>query len=478
MLGISPILSSTNIFAASSNLPGGTSIEVTIDDPSNGQVFQLVGAGVDVNVLGTADIGMGTPVKDTTVVYIIDRSGSMGISAGVDCDGIAGNDNRMTCAIEAVKAANQAAADPLSSVDETGAGQFSSSSAPLDVDLTAPGTQLIVAPDFDSADANATPDLEDAVSTLFASGGTNFFAGLTTAATILAASTNTNQIVIFISDGISFLGPNVNTFNTNTLPVNTIIQSFAIGTGVSCSTDSGSGSLDDVAALTPGGSCTQITNFADLANAITQSIGSTLTDLEIDVDNTGGVAADSVIPLLPQNGPTMVDYAHLATSLGAGSHDICATAFGTDAGGAGSVEECVTILVNTPPDCSSVTANADTLFPPNHKLVDVTLSGATDADGDAVTLTVTGVLQDEPTNGLGDGDQSPDAFINGDTVQLRAERSGNGDIKDADGRIYQIAFSVEDTNGGMCTGSVTVGVPHDKKDTPINSGLDFDSTQP
>ncbi len=182
--------------------------------------------------------------------------------------------------------------------------------------------------------------------------------------------------------------------------------------------------------------------------------------------------------MLPRPGPEMVNYAHLATSLGAGTHEICATAVGEDAGGVGSVEECVEILVNSAPDCSAVAASADTLWPPNHKLVEVSLSGATDPDGDDVTLTVTSVLQDEPTNGLGDGDQSPDAVINADSVELRAERSGNGDIKDADGRVYQIAFTVQDTNGGQCSGSVQVGVPHDKQDTPINSGLDYDSTLP
>jgi hypothetical protein len=271
----------------------------------------------------------------------------MGVSAGVDCDGIAGNDNRMVCAIEAVKAANQAAADPLSAVDETGAGQFSSSSAPLDVDRTTAGTQLIVAPDFDSADANATPDLEDAVSTLTPAGGTNFFTGLTTAATILDESTNTNQIVIFISDGLSG-GPNLNTFDTNTLPANTVFESFAIGTGVSCTTGSGSGlSLNDVAALTPGGSCTQITNFDDLADAITQSIGSTLDSLELEVDGAGAseIPNSEIDPDLPKDGPAMVDNLTTATGLGFGTHEICVTASGTDAGGEGDVTECVDIEV-------------------------------------------------------------------------------------------------------------------------------------
>jgi hypothetical protein len=81
---------------------------------------------------------------------------------------------------------------------------------------------------------------------------------------------------------------------------------------------------------------------------------------------------------------------------------------------------------NGPPDCSSVSAGPTTLSPPNHKLVPVTVSGGTDPDGDPVTLRITGVTQDEPLDGTGDGDTSPDAVM-GDSpnqVLLRAEPGG------------------------------------------------------
>ena len=43
----------------------------------------------------------------------------------------------------------------------------------------------------------------------------------------------------------------------------------------------------------------------------------------------------------------------------------------------------------------------------------------------------TPVTQDEPVNGLGDGDTGPDAVTLSDGILLRAERSGTGD-----GRVY------------------------------------------
>ena len=103
---------------------------------------------------------------------------------------------------------------------------------------------------------------------------------------------------------------------------------------------------------------------------------------------------------------------------------------------------------------------------------DITIEGVTDADGDVVTVTISSIFQDEPTNDLGDGDESPDADgVGTDTAQIRAERSGL-----ENGRVYHIAFNADDGNGGMCSGTVTVGVPHDKKDTPVDDGMLYDST--
>jgi hypothetical protein len=88
------------------------------------------------------------------------------------------------------------------------------------------------------------------------------------------------------------------------------------------------------------------------------------------------------------------------------------------------------------------------------KFVTVGLTGATGG-----TLYITGVTQNEPVNGTGDGDTGPDAaWVSGvrDKVQLRAERSGTGA-----GRLYRVAYSV-DGKDGKCDGAVFVSVPHDQ----------------
>jgi uncharacterized delta-60 repeat protein len=132
--------------------------------------------------------------------------------------------------------------------------------------------------------------------------------------------------------------------------------------------------------------------------------------------------------------------------------------------------------VNQPPDCSTVAARPNALRPPNHKLRLVTLTGATDPDGDAVTVTITAVTQDEPVNGLDDGDRSPDARAAAEShkVLLRAERSGAGD-----GRVYRVSFTASDGKGGNCSGTVTVGVSRRPGKAAIDSAPpSFDSFGP
>lgn len=130
----------------------------------------------------------------------------------------------------------------------------------------------------------------------------------------------------------------------------------------------------------------------------------------------------------------------------------------------------VSFTTNAAPDCSTVTATGD-LWPPNHTMRPVSVAGATDADGDAVTLSVTGVTQDEPVAGTGNR-HDPDAELAGaGEVLLRAERDGGGD-----GRVYRIAYTAVDGKGGSCDGVAVSGVPHDRDGDPAaDSGDVFDS---
>ncbi|HEX4348555.1 MAG TPA: putative Ig domain-containing protein [Vicinamibacterales bacterium] len=161
----------------------------------------------------------------------------------------------------------------------------------------------------------------------------------------------------------------------------------------------------------------------------------------------------------------------------------------------------LTASTNAAPVCSLATASPSSLWPPDHRFVNVSVKGVTDPDGDAVTIKVTRILQDETTlasghydgdgcNGHhhvsgdqydqwydnGSGNTSIDGIIgyygNQSTAQVRAERDGT-----SDGRVYQILFAATDPAGASCQGSVNVGVPHDQSgQAAVDSLVRYDST--
>ena len=145
-----------------------------------------------------------------------------------------------------------------------------------------------------------------------------------------------------------------------------------------------------------------------------------------------------------------------------------------DDGYGGTATDTVIVHVqnaNDPPLATAAAPTIGSLWPPNHNLVSIGITGVSDADNNA-TITITGVTQDEPTNGTGDGDTAIDAIINANgTVLLRAERSGNGD-----GRVYHIHFTASDPEGSA-SGVVKVTVPHSKKKVAMDGGELYDSTQ-
>jgi hypothetical protein len=175
---------------------------------------------------------------------------------------------------------------------------------------------------------------------------------------------------------------------------------------------------------------------------------------------TGTSLSDYTSAIECRDGATIV-----ATTTGAGPLDV------TLAAGA-NVVCTITNVRRTPggqpPDCTKVKAHPELLWPPNNKFRLVTLTGASDPDGDPITFMITGVTQDEPTG------STPDARRTSapNQIKLRAERLGEGD-----GRVYRIAFTVTDSSGRACSGTVMVGVPHDRRQgsRPKDSGRIFDS---
>jgi hypothetical protein len=115
-----------------------------------------------------------------------------------------------------------------------------------------------------------------------------------------------------------------------------------------------------------------------------------------------------------------------------------------------------TITVIAPPlVIGGGTANPPSLWPPNHKMVAVTVSYNTSGGCGSVDCAITSVTSNEPINGLGDGDVPFDwQIVDTHHVSLRAERSGTGT-----GRVYTINITCTDGGGHTTTKTVNVTVP-------------------
>ena len=112
-----------------------------------------------------------------------------------------------------------------------------------------------------------------------------------------------------------------------------------------------------------------------------------------------------------------------------------------------------------PPEITSITANRDTIWPPHHKMVSITLSvsASDDCDENPECGIIIVTSNEAATRQRGD-DESPDWEITDNlTVNLRAERFGYGD-----GREYTITVECADDAGNSATSEAVVSVPHDE----------------
>ena len=137
-----------------------------------------------------------------------------------------------------------------------------------------------------------------------------------------------------------------------------------------------------------------------------------------------------------------------------------------------------TVFSNRAPVCSTATVTPQLLWAPNHKLVPFSIGNVTDPDGDAVTIVITSITQNQPVNDKGDGNTGFDATgVGTSSGAVRAERTGHLRVP-GDGRVYEVTFTASDGKvGGTCGGTVTIGVPHDqgRHSVPNVNGCRWDS---
>ena len=109
--------------------------------------------------------------------------------------------------------------------------------------------------------------------------------------------------------------------------------------------------------------------------------------------------------------------------------------------------------VVSPPNITTASADPQSLWPPNHQMRDITVTYDAGTDCAVCALSVS---SNEPEEGTGSGDASPDwEVVDANHVRVRAERAGSGS-----GRVYTITITCQ--NGvSTSTQTVPVYVAHD-----------------
>lgn len=311
------------------NLPGGTSLGVSLS------ALDVVD-GVPV-VKGQADVGQGPAAQNTSVAYVLDVSGSTGDAAA--CGGDANGDGRSNTVLDceiaaAIKLHEEVVAS--GTVDKVAVIQFSTSAQARDLDPTS-GTATLVAPDADK-DEDGILDVVEGLRALRASGGTNFAPAAQTACRVLATTGSANLLAAFLSDGAG--SGTLSSVVPCDPPV--VFQSFAAGRNSDCLAGRANQRLDDLSRLS-GGTCRNVPDVAELPDILPEVIASEITKVEYTLD--GGDPVDVSAALgLPLSGPAARELELALPADLAGSHELCVTVTGVDAGGTSAVTTCSEVV--------------------------------------------------------------------------------------------------------------------------------------
>lgn len=372
------------LFAADSNLPGGTQISADIHtEPVINITVASPDAEVDVAIPYTAAIGMGTPLKETDVILGMDFSGS---TLNNSC----GTRNIYQCELDAAAALNSLAFS-LGTIDKMAIIGFANGAVTADAQ-SAMGLQVFSDSEAEISQVINSIARDNSSKRIefneFTPVGVNwqdteYSSAIQEIDTILASnSTQPNVIVLFISDGANTGGSDITTLLPS-LPSNVTIHTFAVGdrdfdndpATDNCNvtqfvSNSGAvfptfGSLQQISNAT-NGTCTIVNDPTQLPNLLPTPIIPVLESIEFSLN---GNATTIATPNL--DGPASFPSETTATGLAVGSHQACIRAIGSDVGGSGDVQECVTINViyQEPPILEASCEQ------PNEQFIDVIGSG-------------------------------------------------------------------------------------------------------
>jgi len=283
--------------------------------------------------------------------------------------------------------------------------------------------------------------------------------------TITAVTQGANGSVTIVNDGLNVsYAPAANFFGADSF---TYTISDGNGGAATATVNVNVTAVNDAPSITESASISRQQNASGSVSSIA---------LVSDIDTAAGSLTVSVI-----TAPAGIIVSNITNTGGTITATItatCAAALGDNTVvlqvSDGNLTKTANLTVNvTPSNAPVITLKPFiTLSPPNHKYHTVALSqmlqsAVDDCNGNvAGNVVIERVTSDEAENGNDDGDTLNDIVIGADcnTVQLRAERSDNGN-----GRVYTVTLRVGDSSGNVTRANYKVFVPRGSH-TAIDDG--------
>ena len=130
-----------------------------------------------------------------------------------------------------------------------------------------------------------------------------------------------------------------------------------------------------------------------------------------------------------------------------------------DCNNSSSCTQVIKVVDTTPPQFE-FSVSPTTLWPPSHKMVEITPSWTVSDECDPQPqISLVKIVMSEDENAVGDGHTTGDIEVGeGGQIYVRSERSGANS-----GRIYTITYQAVDDCGNVTLRSATVSIPHDFK---------------
>jgi hypothetical protein len=200
-----------------------------------------------------------------------------------------------------------------------------------------------------------------------------------------------------------------------------------------------------------------VANTATLPNVTAQCSVTSLT-APIATDNCKGVVTGTTTTTLPitTQGTTVITWT-----------------YNDGHGNTSTQTQNVMVQDVTAPVLTDIVPNQSTLWPPNHKMKEVTLTYSASDNCGGIPSCITTVSSNEAANNdLGDGNTEVDwEVVNAKLVRLRAERSGAGE-----GRVYTITVTCNDGNGNVTIKTTQVRIAHNITAPVAGSSVKIGST--